>query len=391
MAALKSLKDQACIVGVGESEYSSPGKRDLGRSGMSLCLEAITAAVDDAGLTCKDIDGIIPTGRGVDIPAEAVAANLGVNMRYSAIIQMGGASSGCGIQTAAQAVATGAANYIVLYYGGRGYSGMRVGRTDQPRAAFLGGNSGFEAPYGWIVFAQRYAMMYRRHMHEYGTTSRQMAAIAVAMRKHACLNEKAYFRTPMTIEDHQNSRVIADPFRLLDCCMETDGVAAVIVTTAERARDCRKRPVYISGAATGYPPFPDSLARRSVITEFGIKYAAPRAFAMAGVTNKDIQFAEVYDCFTYNMMCQLEDMGFCKKGEGGSFVEGGRIELGGELPTNTHGGLLSQAHIGGMNHQVEAVKQLREDAGAAQVKDAHVGLVTSYGLEQLGSILILSS
>jgi len=389
---MATLKDKTCIVGVGESEYSSQAKRKLQKTGMQLVMEAVTAAIADAGLSPKDIDGIIPTGRGTAFPAEAVAANLGTVMKYSAIIQMGGGSACCGIQTAASVVAGDGANFVVLYYGGSGFSGLRPGRSeDRPAAQRPGGNRAFEWPYGWATYPQRYATICRRHMHEYGTTIDQLAAIAVATRKHACLNDKAFFRTPMTVADHHNSRMIADPYHLLDCCLESDGVAAVIVGSAESARNLNKRPVSISGIATGYPEFADSLVSRPDFTSFGVRHAAPRAFAMAELTPADIQVAEIYDCFTFNMLCQLEDVGFCKKGEGGPFVEGGRIELGGELPCNTHGGLLSQAHIGGMNHVVELVKQLRGEAGAAQVKDAHVGLVTSYGLEQLGSLAILTS
>jgi len=247
----------------------------------------------------------------------------------------------------------------------------------------------FEMPFGSLGPALWYAPMAKRHMYEYGTTSRQFGAVAVAMRKHALLNEKAMMKKPMTLEDHQNSPMIVEPFRLFDCCLESDGAAAVVVTSTERVNDMRNRPVYIMAVAEGHPYPPDEITNRLSMTEFGVKKAAPRAFATAGITIKDIDVAEIYDCFTWVVICQLEDIGFCRKGEGGSFVEGGRIELGGELPVNTHGGALSQAHVVGMNHVIEAVKQLRGNAGPAQVEDAEIALVSGYGNFADGSIAIL--
>ena len=382
------LKDKAAIVGTGETEYS----KNSGMSNLALLLQAAVRAIDDAGLSPKDIDGIIPGIMGV--AAEDIMSNFGTNdLRYTVTVHMGGASAVASLQSAAMAVATGVASNVLCVTGWNGYSGMRVGA--------IGGVGGFELPmmpqmrdfeipYGVFVPAHWYSPMARRHMYEYGTTSRQFGAVAVAIRKHAQLNPRAMMRgRPMTIEDHQSSRMVAEPFHLFDCCLESDGAAAVVVTSAERARDMRHRPVYIMGIAEGHPDSPNQITNRPVMTELGIKKAAPKAFQMAGVTPKDIDVAEIYDCFTYIVICQLEDIGFCKKGEGGPFVEGGRIELGGGLPVNTHGGLLSQAHILGMNHIVEAVKQLRGDAGEAQVKDAEIALVSGYGDLGDGSVAIL--
>ena len=382
------LKDKAAIVGTGETEYS----KNSGMSNLALLLQAAVRAIDDAGLSPKDIDGIIPGIMGVT--AEDIMSNFGTkDLRYTVTVHMGGASAVASLQSAAMAVATGVASNVLCVTGWNGYSGMRVGA--------IGGVGGFELPmmpqmrdfeipYGVFVPAHWYSPMARRHMYEYGTTSRQFGAVAVAIRKHAQLNPRAMMRgRPMTIEDHQSSRMVAEPFHLFDCCLESDGAAAVVVTSAERARDMRHRPVYIMGIAEGHPDSPNQITNRPVMTELGIKKAAPKAFQMAGVTPKDIDVAEIYDCFTYIVICQLEDIGFCKKGEGGPFVEGGRIELGGGLPVNTHGGLLSQAHILGMNHIVEAVKQLRGDAGEAQVKDAGIALVSGYGDLGDGSVAIL--
>ena len=383
-----ALRDKAAIVGIGETEYS----KNAGMSQTALLLQAAVRAIEDAGLRPKEIDGVVIA---MDvIPFEDLAVNLGAeDLKYAVTLNMGGASATASLQSAAMAVATGVATNVLCITGWNGYSGMRVSASASQQGGM--GLSGlkvrdFEMPFGVMVPAHWYSPMARRHMYEYGTTSRQLGAVAVTMRKHAQLNERAMMRgRPMTIEDHQSSRMIADPYRLFDCCLQSDGAAAVVVTTAERARDIKHRPVYIMGVAEGHPVPADQIANREDMFKIGLSYAAPRAFAMAGVTTKDIDVAEIYDCFTWNMMIQLEALGFCKRGESGPFVEGGGIELGGELPINTHGGLLSQAHVLGMNHVVEAVKQLRGDAGPAQVQDAEIAVVTGWGDLGDGSVAIL--
>jgi acetyl-CoA acetyltransferase len=383
---MNTLRDKSAIVGIGETEYS----RNSGMSDIALLLRASVRAIDDAGLGPKDINGIV-LGY-TNVVAEDFMTNFGSeDIQYAAAIHMGGASAVASLQTAAMAVVTGVATNVLCVAGWNGYSISRVSTNmeTQPQLA-ISQLKNFEEPYGVFVPAQWYAPMARRHMYEYGTTSRQFGAVAVAMRKHAQLNDNALMRgKPITIEDHQNSRMIVAPFRLLDCSLESDGAAAVVVTSADRARDMKHKPVYVMGVAEGHPDSPDQIINRPLLTELGVKKAAPRAFAMAGITPNDIGVAEIYDCFTFNVICQLEDIGFCPKGEGGSFVEGGQIELGGKLPVNTHGGLLSQAHVLGMNHVVEAVKQLRGSAGKAQVSNAELALVSGYGDLGDGSLAIL--
>ena len=381
---MESLKEKCAVTGVGETAYT----RGSTKTPTTLQMEASLRAIEDAGLSPKDIDGIIAYMGGSAV-AEDFITNFGIeDLRLSAATPMGGASCVAAVQAAAMAVSTGVANHVLIPIGRNGFSGPRIGARvrDFPQFKVVGE---FEMPSGAIAPAQLYAPMARRHMELFGTTSRQLGEIAVTMRTHALLNDNATMTKPITIEDHQNSRMISDPLRLYGCSQESDGGAAIVVSAVERAKDLRHPPVYVMGVAEGHPDSPSTIAQRPDLTQLGIAKAAPRAFAMAGVGPEDMDVAEIYDCFTYIVLCQLEDLGFCKKGEGGAFVEGGRLSLGGALPTNTHGGLLSQAHMVGMNHIVELVKQLRGAAGRAQVPDAEIGLVTGYGDMGDGSVAIM--
>jgi acetyl-CoA acetyltransferase len=351
-------------------------------------LEAALAAARDAGLDPKEIDGVIPYATG-GVVAEDFITNFGIaDLKYSAIVPMGGASPVAALQSAAAVIAAGICKHVLVVVGRNGRSQTKaVARLDaMPQFRVV---SEFERPVGTFAPAQLYAPMARRHMELYGTTSRQFGAIAITTRHHASLNERAMMKDPITIEDHQNSRMISDPFRLLDCCLESDGGAAVIVSETALAHSLRRKPVLISGVAEGHPDSPAAITQRGDMTTFGLAKAAPRAFGMAGIGPDEIDVAELYDCFTFTVLCQIEDLGFCKKGEGGAFVENGGLGLDGRLPVNTHGGLLSQAHIGGMNHIVELVRQLRGDSGAAQVKGAEVGIVSGYGDFGDGSLAIM--
>ena len=379
-----SLHGKGAITGIGETLYlrASP------KSAFELQIEACLAAISDAGLDPKDIDGIIPIGI-TGAPAEAFVTNFGIpDLRFSALTPLGGASPIAAVQCAIAAIAAGLCNHVLIPAGRNVSSGARAGvRIHQMPQFHL--VTEFELPQGAIAPAQLYAPMARRHMELYGTTSRQLGEIAVSTRAHALLNGNAVMTKPITLDDHQSSRMIADPFRLLDCSLESDGGAALVVSAAERARDMRQPVVRVLGIAEGHPDSPSSITQRPDMTKLGLAKAAPIAFRMADIAHHEIDVAEVYDCFTWVVLCQLEDMGFCKKGEGGPFVEDGKLRVGGALPTNTHGGLLSQAHMLGMNHVVELVRQLRGQGGRAQVEGATTGLCTGYGDLGDGAIAIM--
>jgi acetyl-CoA acetyltransferase len=382
----------ACIVGVGQTDFCrKPGS---GMSQLGIQLKASTHAIEAAGLTPAEIDGIMPFPHLGN--AEELAANLGCeNLRYAATIHMGGAAPVASLQAAATAVTNGMADHVLIPAGWNGYSGARVRETvSQDLSSIPGGAIArdYYLPYGFTAPPQWYAMMARRHMHEFGTKPEQLGAIAVAMRKHAQLNPGAVmYGKPMSLDDYMASPMLADPYRFFDCCLETDGAAAVVVTSEERARDLPGKPVRIVAGACGQPYPADEITTRKDILKTGLSIAAPEAFARAGVRPDEMDFAMIYDCFTFELLQQLEETGFCKRGEGGAFVEGGRIELGGELPVNTHGGLLSEAHVLGVSHIVEAVLQLRGDAGERQIADAKLGVVTGWGDFGDGSIAILAA
>jgi acetyl-CoA acetyltransferase len=380
-----SLHKKAALTGVGETRYS----RQSGRSVLALQLEAALNAIRDAGLDPKQIDGIIPYG-SMAVVAEDFVTNFGIpDLKFSGVTPLGGASAVAAIQCAAAVVAAGICRHVLVPIGRNGSSGSRISSrvNEMPQFRTIGE---FEMPIGAIAPAQLYAPMARRHMELYGTTSRQLAEIAVSTRHNAILNGNAMMTKPLTVEEHQASRMISDPLRLFDCSLESDGAVAFVVSAMDAAKDCAKTPIVVLGVAEGHPDSPSAITQRPDLTRLGLAKAAPTAFAMAGVRHDDIDVAEVYDCFTYIVMCQLEDMGFCKKGEGGPFVASGVIRLDGKLPVNTHGGLLSQAHMAGYNHVAELVRQLRGEAGKAQVKDAKIGLVTGYGDMGDGSIAIMA-
>ncbi len=374
---LETLKDKTAIVGVGHTEYS----KDSGRSEMSLAVEAIRNAIADAGLKPSDIDGIGKYTMDNNDPVD-IAANLGIpRLRFFGEVAYGGGGGPVGsILLGAMAVATGMANCVVAFRAMNERSGRgtpRYGQASVRRGA--SGAAAYQEPYGLFTPAQMVALAARRHMHLYGTKSEHFGAIAVACRTHAQNNPNAVMRNrPITIEDHQNSRMIADPLHLLDCCLETDGGAAVVITSTERAKDLKHKPISIMSGAFGAGEWNMHRVVKNVEKpESESTVVGKDLFARAGVAHKDIDVCFLYDHFTPLVLFAFEELGFCKRGEGGPFVSDGKLlHPTGSLPFNTSGGNLSEGYIHGMENIIEAVRQLRGQA-INQVKDAEIALVTS--------------
>jgi len=390
-ASGSSFSGRAAIVGIGETGYM----RGTDQSILQMILAASMTAIKDAGLKPSDVDAVIPPPGFV--AWDEIAAHLGIpDVRYTSCPQMGGASPTAGLTTAAMAIAMGLAEVVLLPIGWNGYSALRPRPDARPNrrrfsAAFFDVVKNYYAPYGLRSAPWWYSLYLQRYVKEYDVPPEAAGAVALACRAHAQLNDKAMMRgKPLTMEDYLASPYITEPLRKLDCCVETDCAAAVIVTSAERAKDLPHIPVTILGGAEGHPNRPDELINRKDVLDLGLHLAAPRAFKMAGVTPQDMDFLQVYDCFTYVVLLELEALGYAKRGEAAGFVKDGNIQLGGKFPLNTHGGLMSQGHCWGMNHIVEATRQLRHEAGPAQVKDCELGLVTGYGDLGDGSIAILA-
>jgi acetyl-CoA acetyltransferase len=371
-----SLRNKIAIVGAADTEVGAVPHL----SATQLYVKAARLALADAGITKNEIDGLISCVSFAEpfmYHAEMLAEYMQIFPRYCITAPSGGGTTLAMIHHAASAIATGMCHTILMTMADSQLSGLSRDRAIEAMAS--AGHPQFERPYGPPIPAF-YALIAQAHAHAYGTTAAQRAAVAVACRKHAALNPAAQMRTPITVDDVLNSRMICDPLHLLDCSLVSDGGAAIVMTAAERARDFKRRPVYLLGIGEGHSH--EHLSQAHSLTTSAAVEAGARAYEMAGVTPHDIDVAEVYDCFTPVVIIELEDLGFCGKGEGGAFVEGGRIELGGSIPVNTHGGLLSHCHPGhpgSLFGVTEAVRQLRGECGARQVKDARLALVHGQG------------
>jgi acetyl-CoA acetyltransferase len=363
---------KASIAGVGASRQGKlPGETSL-----SLITEAFRDALADSGIDKDDVDGLL-TMPGTTSPEGAkhyltVGEHLGINPKFTGSMAMGGATAGALVQIAAMAVATGMAEVVVCLFGDT----ARTGGSKFDASAGRGDSWGLWGMYG---NAANSAIGARRHMELYGTTSEQLGWVAVTTRRHAALNPAATMREPMTIEDHQASRLIVEPLHLLDCCIISDGAAAIIVTTPERAADARKPAVHVWGMGQGHTL--ENLGSKDWWYLPHQTDSVSRAYRMAGVGPRDISVAQLYDNFTIAVLFWLEHAGFVGVGESGPFVDGGeRIDLGGELPVNTAGGNLSESYMQGWLHIVEGVRQIRGEAGERQVANAELCLVTGRGM-----------
>lgn len=380
------LRDRYAICGIGATAYTKQSNRTV----LDLATEAVGRAIADAGLARNEVDGLVSFQFNDSVPGIAVATNLGIpNVGYAVDYAAGGNGANLIVLAAAAAIEAGLAKTVVCYRAMNGRSGYRLGGGRDFDAR---GITQYTAPFGWITYPQAMAMWCRRHMIKYGTTAEQLGHVAVMQRANAQANPRAMQRKALTMDDYFNSRPIVDPFRLYDICLESDGACAVVVTSAERARDLPHPPVYIMGGAYGGGPNQgDDLFDAIRWPEHARNYAhyiADDLWGSAGVGPKDIDVAEIYDCFTYSVLMQLEGLGFCAEGEGGPFVASGAVDRDGAMPINTHGGLLSEAYIHGFNHVLEAVEQLRGAAGPRQVPGAEIALTTA-GAMTCGSAMVL--
>ena len=382
----ESFLGRTAIAGVGYTEFS----RDSGRSVLSLAAEACRRAIEDAGLHRSDIDGVVSFSVLNDsVPSQAVATVMGLpELTYALDMNLGGQAPCFMVMQAAMAVESGLADAVVIFRALNGRSGIRVGSTQ-----FLGPAGQYRYPIGFSAYPQYIGMWARRYMIETGATYEDFGAVAVAQRAYAQANDRAVVRAPLTAESYLESPFVCDPFRVADCTTEVDGACALVVTTLERARDLRHSPAVVRGAAyilgnrSGLD-IGDALLWKDYSRNY-TSLLAKTLWDSAGVGPTEIDFAELYDCFSSTVLFGLEGLGFVGRGEAGGFVRAGNTALGGRLPTNTNGGLLCEGYLHGMNTLAEAVLQIQGRSGERQVPSANSCVVTSGGMMD-GSALVLT-
>ena len=363
------LKGKVCVVGAAESDL---GKVAENTSHLDLIGQAAIRALDDAGLTLQDVDGVFAATSQSRMVGLGTCEYLGIKPNFIDSTQIGGSSFMSHVSHAVAAITTGKCKVALIVYGSTQRSMSRAA-TSQRELAW------YEDPFKPMMPPSAYAMSAARHMHEFGTTREQLAEIAVAARKWAMMNPVAYSRDPLTIDDVLNSPMISYPFTIRDCCLVTDGGGAIVLTSADQAKDLKQPPVFVLG--TGEQIGHANISSMDDMTTTAAVDSGKKAFEAAGISKEDIDVLALYDAFTITTLLFLEDLGFCKKGEGGSFVEDGRIAPGGELPVNTSGGGLSYCHPGmyGLFCLIEATRQVRGQCGERQVKDVNVALAHGNG------------
>ncbi|SEG90497.1 Acetyl-CoA acetyltransferase [Thermomonospora echinospora] len=367
----RRLRGGTAIVGVAESDLGEVGP-DV--TALDLMAQAAGRALDDAGLTIGEVDALFAHSAFFPMPTVVLAEHLGIRPRHSDSTATGGSSFVAHLRHAAAAIDAGLCEVALIAYGStqRSASGGLIssGRSFLPS---------YETPFRPRLPVSAYALAAARHMHQFGTTREHLAEVAVAARRWARLNPAAFARDELSIDDVLGSRMVSSPLTVRDCCLVTDGGGAVVVTSAERARDLRRPPVYYLGAAEAH--WHMNISQAPDLTLTAASQTGPRAFELAGLRPADVDVVQLYDAFTINVLLFLEDLGFCEKGAAGDFVAGGGIAPGGHLPVNTNGGGLSYCHPGmyGIFLLIEAARQLRGEAGDRQVADARVALVHGNG------------
>lgn len=391
-APLEDIRGQVAIAGVGETRYSGPSDRNA----KDLCLEAIAHAIEDAGLKPADIDGLmISAGVADQVTPEDFHAHFGTHQPLWFSQEGGGMIwAATSAHTAARALKAGEARHIVNVFA-VDWATRRAGGTGTPGDwhASEPMKAHFELPFGWFPQPVYFATFAHRYMHEYGLTPAQLAALPVTFRAHANRHPGAVMREKtLTVEDYLGRPLLTDPLRVEDCCLISDGGAAYVYTTPERARDLQQTPVIVEGVGRGIVGGAPYISQQRDITATPQTFSAPWAFAMADLAPADLDVIAVYDCFSITALMQIEDMGLCPKGEGGNFIQDGRLRFDrprsqGGIPCNTHGGLLSHAYVLGIAHVVELVKQLRGSA-VNQVENAELAAYAGFTADE-GSTLIL--
>jgi len=384
------LSDKCAVVGIGATDFS----KDSGRTELRLATECVKAALEDAGLTPADVDGLATFTMDSNIEIE-VARNLGIpSLRYFSRVHYGGGAACAIVHLAAMAVATGSADVVVCYRAFNERSWRRFGsgthvRPPEPVAETI--HQSWYRPFGLLTPASWVAMLAQRYMHEYGATSEDFGRVSVSARRFAATNPNAWFyERPITLEDHQSSRWIVEPLRLLDCCQESDGGVAIVVTSTERARDMRNAPAVIRASSMAAGPDQESMTsyyRDDLAQVPEVELVGRELWETSGLRPDDIQTAIIYDAFTPIVPFQLEGFGFCGPGEAPAFIADGNLDMGGRLPTNTHGGQVGEAYIHGINGIAEGVRQIRGTAVNQVDKVDHVLVTAGVGVPTSGLIL----